>query len=484
LKVGAFCLKISILVAIFTLVLSSFNALRVVAAPETKISIEPHFVSGLYAPEKYVVITESNCTIDYVPMKFNLTEHIVYFNVSGNATDIGSINVTIPTNFMWGEFNATLNGEPTNVTKVSNETHTIIPLDIEFVDTTPVSVVISAENMVTSTVTPPESENQGPSNETVVIHELILVLGDSFTVNVTVTDAPSFSGWQVAIVYNLTFLECTAIWVPDDDIFKMNGKSPNPMNYSIYNFKEYGFAVMGAFIMLDSVSGDGVLCSLNFTVRGAGSTQLRIATKDYPALPPGAYKTGDKWVPYEFHTYLYPWDDPEAELPYLDESGTVATQGRKVPPVADFTIEPTVTDHGDKMLIMPTQIETPYFVGELILFNASRSYDPDGNITKYMWDFGDGNILETTSPVVYHAYNKTDSGADITLQVVDDDNLTSTPIKQSIPIGMTLTLIDYRPVIAVFFGLIGLYIVYKIARSALRYAQRRKLMKHAPGKYT
>jgi len=483
LKVEVFHLNVSILIAIFILVFGSFSALRVVAAPETKISIEPRFVSGLYAPEKYVIVTESNCTIDPVPMKFNLTEHIVYFNISGNATDIGAINVTIPTNFMWGEFNATIDGVPANLTQVpiTNETHIIIHLDVEFVDTTPVNVVISAENMITSPVAPPESENQGPSNETIVIHELILALGDSFTVNVTVTDAPPFSGWQVAIEYNLTFLECTGIWVPETDIFKMNGKSPIPMDYIIYDFKEYGFAATGAFILMDAVSGSGVLCSLNFTVRGAGDTQLRLATKEFPTYPPGAYQLPDgRWYPYAYWTYLYYWEDPDTELPYISESGTVATLGRKVPPVADFTITPTVTDHGDKMLIMPTQMNTSYFVDEPILFNASQSYDPDGNITKYMWDFGDGNFMETTSPIVYHAYNMTFLSVAITLQVVDDDNLTSPSVTKSIAIGKTLTLLDYRPVIWIFFGLIGVYIVFKIAKSSLRYAKNRSLTKQKP----
>jgi len=125
-------------------------------------------------------------------------------------------------------------------------------------------------------------------------------------------------------------------------------------------------------------------------------------------------------------------------------------------------------------------MNTSYFVDEPILFNASQSYDPDGNITKYMWDFGDGNFMETTSPIVYHAYNMTFLSVAITLQVVDDDNLTSPSVTKSIAIGKTLTLLDYRPVIWIFFGLIGVYIVFKIAKSSLRYAKNRSLTKQKP----
>jgi hypothetical protein len=59
---------------------------------------------------------------------------------------------------------------------------------------------------------------------------------------------------------------------------------------------------------------------------------------------------------------------------------------------------------------------------ETIFFDASSSYDPDGNITAYYWDFGDGSTLENGAftshryalPGVYH----------VNLTVKDNDNLT------------------------------------------------------------
>jgi len=60
--------------------------------------------------------------------------------------------------------------------------------------------------------------------------------------------------------------------------------------------------------------------------------------------------------------------------------------------------------------------------GEVITFNASGSYDPDGNITSYFWDFGDGT--STTGVTVDHAY--VDAGAyTATLVVTDDDGKTA-----------------------------------------------------------
>ncbi len=60
--------------------------------------------------------------------------------------------------------------------------------------------------------------------------------------------------------------------------------------------------------------------------------------------------------------------------------------------------------------------------GEEIVFNASISYDPDGNIVRYEWDFGDGEIA--SGVVVNHTYT---SAGDykVTLTVTDATGLTN-----------------------------------------------------------
>jgi uncharacterized repeat protein (TIGR02543 family) len=42
--------------------------------------------------------------------------------------------------------------------------------------------------------------------------------------------------------------------------------------------------------------------------------------------------------------------------------------------------------------------------GDVIVFNASASYAPDGSIVQYTWDFGDGNVTTVTSSIVTYAY--------------------------------------------------------------------------------
>lgn len=39
-----------------------------------------------------------------------------------------------------------------------------------------------------------------------------------------------------------------------------------------------------------------------------------------------------------------------------------------------------------------------------VTFNASASYDSDGSIVSYRWDFGDGNVTNSTNPILSHIY--------------------------------------------------------------------------------
>jgi len=72
-------------------------------------------------------------------------------------------------------------------------------------------------------------------------------------------------------------------------------------------------------------------------------------------------------------------------------------------PVAIFTFNPV----------------NPYAF-ERVVFNGSLSYDPDGVIERYRWNFGDSNSTTTTESSVTHAYNKAGNFS-VTLTVTDDD---------------------------------------------------------------
>lgn len=67
--------------------------------------------------------------------------------------------------------------------------------------------------------------------------------------------------------------------------------------------------------------------------------------------------------------------------------------------------------------------------GQTILFNGSRSYDPDGDPIKFLWDFGDGATSTETDPA--HAYSKPGQYA-VTLAL--DDGFAKEPTLAIIPV--------------------------------------------------
>jgi hypothetical protein len=69
---------------------------------------------------------------------------------------------------------------------------------------------------------------------------------------------------------------------------------------------------------------------------------------------------------------------------------------------------------------------------EIVTFNASASYDPDGNIVSYRWDFGDGNVTTVTAPSITHVYENCGDRT-VTLTVTDNEGLASS-VSQTVPV--------------------------------------------------
>lgn len=59
---------------------------------------------------------------------------------------------------------------------------------------------------------------------------------------------------------------------------------------------------------------------------------------------------------------------------------------------------------------------------ETVVFNASLSYDPNGYIVSYNWNFGDGNTTNTVSPIITHSYTIAVS-YDVVLNVTNNQGL-------------------------------------------------------------
>lgn len=102
----------------------------------------------------------------------------------------------------------------------------------------------------------------------------------------------------------------------------------------------------------------------------------------------------------------------EVLLTVTDVSGLTDTVTQTIvvhnaPPRADFSFSP------DEEVS-----------GTTITFDASDSYDPDGMISSYVWDFGDGTTRTTGSATTTHSYGSAGT-KEVTLYVVDNDGLSS-----------------------------------------------------------
>jgi len=85
-----------------------------------------------------------------------------------------------------------------------------------------------------------------------------------------------------------------------------------------------------------------------------------------------------------------------------------------MPPIASFTFVP----------------DNPV-INESIIFNASASYDEDGSIVSYRWDFGDGNITTVSVPTITHLY-ASHGAFTVNLTVIDNDGLADSKMKSII----------------------------------------------------
>jgi PKD repeat protein len=98
--------------------------------------------------------------------------------------------------------------------------------------------------------------------------------------------------------------------------------------------------------------------------------------------------------------------------PLQQDSTVLFSPKALLPPNAEFTYSP----------LYPQVYET-------VTFNASLSYDPDGSIVSYCWNFGDGNITTSNNPIITHYYGAPATYT-VNLTVTDNDCLTNSTTKQ------------------------------------------------------
>ena len=134
---------------------------------------------------------------------------------------------------------------------------------------------------------------------------------------------------------------------------------------------------------------------------------------------------GNLWSDYRGHDlYCGPYQnetgsDGIGDTPYVIDEGNKDNYPflpLKFMPLASFTWAP----------VYP-------IVYDIVTLNASDSYDLDGQIVSYAWDFGDGAAITEGDPLITHAYTTANTYT-VMLNVTDNDGLTDT-VKKSINVG-------------------------------------------------
>ena len=74
--------------------------------------------------------------------------------------------------------------------------------------------------------------------------------------------------------------------------------------------------------------------------------------------------------------------------------------------------------------------------GPTCSFDASGSRDPDGSITSYAWDFGDGSTASGQSPTTTHTYQQPGAYS-IRLTVTDNAGASASASRSVVPIVLT-----------------------------------------------
>jgi len=218
-----------------------------------------------------------------------------------------------------------------------------------------------------------------------------------------------------------------AVAVRDDMIYVMGGQYPSVVYHStVYYANVNPDGSVGAWSTTESLptkiqNARAVLVDEDIYVIGGDDGFTKLDTVFGPSINPDG--TIESWTPVQDslpepitgHACVV----SEGVIYVIGGTGTdgykdtiyyssppVANQ----PPVADFECRAPKTSFTPPILFLESEIK----------FDAELSYDPDGSIVGFSWDFGDGTT-STEEWVTYHTYHSTGTHT-VTLTVTDDED--------------------------------------------------------------
>ncbi len=251
-------------------------------------------------------------------------------------------------------------------------------------------------------------------------------LGDNITITLNANDVSNLYGWQVAVKYNASIINCTSAWLPPDNVFA--GQSILPGGNPILNegtIDGLNYTLWGVSLFFGSITfAQGTLFKMNFTVVGHGETAIQIGTIQNPIW----YNPG---FPQTWYTYL---QDPDLnEIPFTEENSSIVVAAAD----AQVTFNQTgvsndftgtlVTIDGVNYTVMDLPLSFTWDIGSNHIFTYQSPLLVAAAERRYIWNSTDGpiplqsgNLTVTTAQTVTGKY-KTQLQMSISQIGISDD---------------------------------------------------------------
>jgi len=255
--------------------------------------------------------------------------------------------------------------------------------------------------------------------------------GYPFTVNVTLEGETDYLfTYQVGVAFDRTKVRCTGAQVlTTDPNFVFFGKQTVQGYPKIDNLQ--GNVVLGSSLVANYANvSRGLLCQINFTAIKTGTSAIVVIPTESPYYPKGK------------DTFL--WNMNMTYISFTRQSFSVTVIAGPTDPVASFAVNPPNPQ-----------------AKQNVTFDASESYDPNGEIVSYFWDFGDGTNETTTNITVIHSFSSKGIYF-VNLTVTDNETLFNS-IEREIQVGVipcvsfTYEPIEIMPLELVTFDASGSY---------------------------
>ncbi len=212
--------------------------------------------------------------------------------------------------------------------------------------------------------------------------------GSTFKVDLRLSGGRDVFAWQVTLGWNSSVLD----FVNATEGSFLKGIEDQPTQWFNKTYQDQvgnDTIVIGATRLgyVLGVDGSGVLATIAFRVEVKGETPLYLTQTMLADSRPTPY----------------PIEHTATDGFFSNIAGF---------PVAKFSISPSVA-----------------LIGETVIFDGSASYDLDGTIDLYFWDFGDGSNYSATDALASHAYSQ--GGVyQVALKITDNEKWNTTVIQE------------------------------------------------------